>query len=348
MTLTQVSILTKQLIILIIISLALGIGLFIGYQIWYTHYLQTKPAVEEKPTTDWGVLPATLFPPGNVSSSNFTYNLDTATGNLPVIGKDPMFSKIIKVYFVTKTYASLLSSEKSQELAAKFDIFTQPQILSDTEYQFTQDQKKLEINLDSGNFVYTSEASVSAEEKLDEDNQLIAGFERILTSLGILKPNLNLGKKEVKLLTAVGGEFTPTQVRAVAQAAQISLWPEDIDQKPILTPDFNKSLIKATVYKSANDLKNYLSLQFIFWPIDLTTSSTYPLKNPQLAFDDLRSGKGVVIIEPNKSQVSITSVYLAYFMSKDYSPYLQPIYVFEGPQFVAFVPAIDSVFIKNE
>lgn len=337
MTLSQASILTKQLIILIIILLVTGIGGFIGYQIWYIHYLQTRPAVEEKPATDWGVLPAPLFPAGNVSSSNFTYSLDTATGNLPIIGKDPMFSKIIKVYFVTKTYASLLSSEKSQDLAGKFDIFTPPQILSDIEYQFTQDQKKLEINLDSGNFVYTNEASISAEEKLDEDNQLINGFERILTSLGVLKPDLNLGKKEVKLLTI-----------SDTQAAQISFWPEDIDQKPILTPDFNKSLIKATVYKGANDLKNYLSLQFIYWPIDLTTSSTYPLKNPQPAFDDLRSGRGIVIIEPNKPQVSITSVYLAYFMSKDYSPYLQPIYVFEGPQFVAFVPAIDSVFIKNE
>lgn len=337
MTLTQASILTKQLVFLTIILLFLGIGAFLGYRAWYIHYLQTRPPVEEKPTTEWGVLTQPIFPVGNVSSSNFTYSLDTATGNLPIVGKDPMFSKIIKVYFVTKTYASLFSSEKSQELAAKFDIFTQPQILSDTQYQFIQDQKKLEINLDSGNFIYTNEASISAEEKLDDDNKLIDGFERTLTSLGVFKPDLKLGKKEVKLLKI-----------SDAQAAQISLWLEDIDGKPIVTPDFNKSLINAVVYNSSNDLKSYFSLQFIYWPIDLTTSSTYPLKNPQLAFDDLRSGKGVVIIEPNKPQVSITSVYLAYFMSKDYSPYLQPIYVFEGPQFVSYVAAIDSQFIKNE
>ena len=336
MTLTQAAILTKQSILLITILLFFGIGGFIGYQVWHTNYLKTLPPVEEKPNTSWGILPTPTFPISNVSSSNFIYSLDTATGNLPKVGKDKGFSKIVKVYFITKPYASLLSSEKSQELAGKFGINSPPQILSDTEYRFTQEQKTLDINLDSGNFIYKNEASKSAEEKLDEESKLTADFEQTLTTLGVLNQDLKIGKKEVKLL------------KSDAKAAEISLWLENIDSKPILTPEFNKSLINAVVSKNANDLKNYLSLEFIYWPIDLTTSSTYPLKDSQVAFDDLRSGKGIIIIEPSHPQVSITSVYLAYFLPKDYSPYLEPIYVFEGPQFVAYVGAIDNQFIKTD
>ena len=141
MTLTQAAILTKQAVFFLTLFLIVGIGGFIGYQIWYMNYLKSLPPVEEKPDTKFGLLSIPNFPPSNVSSSNFTYTLDTTTGSLPKLGQDPKFPKIIKVYFVIKPYASLLSSEKGEQLANKFDINSSPVILSDTQYKFTQDKK---------------------------------------------------------------------------------------------------------------------------------------------------------------------------------------------------------------
>lgn len=313
MTLTQTAILTKQVILVSAVALVLGIVGFIGYNIWYNWYLSTLPVVEEQPDAKFGILPALEFPSRSVSSSNFSYSLDTTTGGLP------KFEKIIKVYFIIKTYATFLSAQRSQDLAEKFSIKTPPQILSETNYVYKEGEKTLEVNLDSGNFRFKNEATPSAA-ALDSDDKLTADFKNVLNSLGVLKDQLKNGRSKV-----VG--------------SQISIWPQDLDGKAIFTPEFNKSLVNAQVSGSANNLENYFSLNFFFFLIDESTFATYPLKRAEEAFEDLKQGRGAVMIEPPKPQVSITSVYLGYYLPEGYTPYLQPIYVFEGPQFVAFTSA---------
>lgn len=329
MTLTQTAIITKQVITITIIASILGLATFIGYKIWYSYYLSTLPPVEEKEDAKFGILPAIDFPQSTVSSSNFTYLIDTTTGNLPKVGIDSGFEKIIKVYFVIRSYATLLSGEKSQTLAEKFGIKTAPQVLSETSYFFKSDGKSLNVDLDNGNFIYKKEATFSAQESLDDENKLVKDFENILNQLGTLKDDLKNGRSKVVVSKNV---------------AQISFWPGDLDKKIIVTSNFNKSLVNASVIKSADNLENYLFLNFTFWPIDQTTFATYPLKSAEKAFEDLKLGKGIIVIEPTSPKVSITSIYLGYFMPENYHPYLQPIYIFEGPNFVAYTSAISEQY----
>lgn len=333
MTLTQTAILTKQIITISIFAVILGLASFIGYKIWYAYYLAHLPPVEEKPDTKFGLLPPPNFPESNVSTSNFSYALDTVTGGLPKVGQEADFEKIHKVYFVVQSFATLLSAEKSQALAEKFGITTLPQILSETKYEFKDQGKTLNVDLDTGNFSYIKEATISGSETLDDDNKLIGGFKNSLANLNLLKDDLKNGR---------------TKITPLARAAQISIWPAAIDKKMIFTDDFNKALVNAVIIKGADQLENYLSLNFIYFTIDTTTFATYPIKTAEQAFDDLKSGKGVVIAEPNKPQVSITSVYMGYFLGESYSPYLQPIFVFEGPHFVAYVSAITEQFVTSK
>lgn len=346
MTLTQTAIITKQIITITVLALVVGIISFIGYKIWSAYYLANLPPQEEKADTKFGVLPYPDFPKKGVSSSNFSYSLDTTTGGLPKIGFDPGFEKIIKVYFIVKPYATLLSPERSQALAEKFNVTASPEILSETNYRFKDQGKILTMDLDSGNFTYTKEATPSAKESLDGDDKMVADFENLLSILGVLKDELARSRTKVTLLKTEGDKLVPTTLRTEASAAQISLWPEGLDKKGVFTSDFNKALVNSTVVKSASEIENYLSLNFTFWLIDTTTFATYPTKSAEVAFDDLKSGQGVVIVEPTKPQVSITSVYLGYFLSENYSPYFQPIYIFEGPNFVAYVPAVSEQFIS--
>lgn len=345
MTLTQTAILTKQVIIISTIALFLSLASFVGYKVWYNYYLSTLPPVEEKPDTKFGVLPPPDFPQINVSSSNFSYSLDTTTGFLPKLG-DEGFEKIIKVYFIIKPYATLLSGERSQTLSEKFLIKNPPEILNDTTYRFKEKDKTLTVDLDSGNFTYTNEATKAAEPGLDDDNSLVTAFKTTLNNLGALKPELNEGRTKIVLLKIEGGNFIPTQLRTETVAAEVSLWPKALDKKPIFTSDFNKSPINATIVNSASNIENYLSLDFTYWQVDEKTYATYPTKNPEDALSDLKEGKGVIILEPSKPQVSITSVYIGYFLPNQYNQYLQPVYVFEGPQFVAYVSAVSKDFIE--
>lgn len=341
MTLTQTAIITKQVITISIIALVLSVSSFIGYKVWYVYYLAHLPPVDEKPDNKFGLLPKPVFAEAEVSSSNFTYSLDTTTGGLPKVGIDSGFEKIIKVYFVAKTFATLMSPDKSQALADKFKFTVSPQILSETKYQFEMENKNLLVDLDTGNFSYTNNASSSAQ-SLDDDNKLVSDFKQTLSSLGVLKEDLREGKSKIILLKNIGDQLIPTQLRSEVQTVQVSLWPQVIDNKSFFTPNFNKSLVSAIVFGNANNLENYRSLTFTYFPVDTTTFATYYLKNVQSAFDELKNGKGTVVVAPAKPQVSITSVSIGYYLPEKYSPYLQPIFIFEGPDFVAYVSAISE------
>lgn len=342
LTLTQAADLTKKTIAIFVVVVSLTSIGFLGYKIWYGYYLSTIPPVEEKPDIKFGILPKIPFPAANVSSSNFSYALDTTTGGLPT------FEKIIKVYFLPKAFVTFLSAEKVLEFANKFGIFNPPQILSETKYQFSQDQSSLTIELDTGNFSYTKIASQSANPNpLGEDSELTTGFRNIMSNLGIFRESLESGPVKLKLFK-FQGEALIESSGLDAEVAKINFWPTALDNKPILFTNFNTALINATVDKSSKNLENYLSLQFIYWPIDQTTFATYPAKSATIAFDDLKNGKGIVILEPSSPKVSITSVYLAYYQSETYFPYLQPIFVFEGPGFAAYVEAIKAYHSKLE
>lgn len=344
MTLTQTAILVKRGVVISAVTLLLGTVSFISYQVWHAYYLAHLPPVEEKPDVKFGLLPRLDFPNGSVSTSNFSYSLDTTTGGLPKVGAEPGFEKLVKVFFLTQTFATLLSPDRSTSLATRFGILTPPNILSETKYRFRDKNKTLLIDLDNGNFLYTKEATISANINPDDENRLTLDFQQLLSGLGVIKDDLRNGRKKVTLLRTDGVKLIPANTKSEAQAVQISLWPASIDKKPIFTGDFNKSLVNAVVSGSANDLDNYLSLSFTYYPVDTSTFATYPLKTAEAAFDDLKSGKGAVIVEPPNPQVSLTSVSLGYYLPEKYSPYLQPIYAFEGPGFVAYVSAIGEQY----
>ena len=233
---------------------------------------------------------------------------------------------------MTQTFATLLSPEKSISLAEKFGFTTLPRYLSETEYQFNDGQKNLLVNPDTGNFSYSNESSPSAKDTADDENRLVNDFKSQLSLLGVLKEDLNNGRSKVINLDSKG-------------SLQISLWSAALDNKNIYTSDFNKSSVYAVIAYSAGNLDNYKTLNFTYFPVDITTYATYYLKTPADAFNDLKTGKGVVLIEPDTPQVSITSVNIGYFLPEKYTPYLQPIYIFEGPGFMGYVRGINDEYV---
>jgi len=106
-----------------------------------------------------------------------------------------------------------------------------------------------------------------------------------------------------------------------------------------VTPSETEGLVHA-LYSRKDE--TFSKLTYTFWTVDQTSFATYPLKTAEEAYSDLVSGKGYISIIPDKPAVSISMVYLAYFEPEDYASYLQPVFIFEGPNFKALVPAVKS------
>lgn len=347
LTLTQTAIFTKRFLVSFIVLSVLTIVGFIGYKVWYASYLASLPKPVEKPTVTWGALPIPEWPSPSATATNFSYTIDTVSG---LLSKEKL-ETISKVYFMPKSVLTLLSSQKGDELASKFDITSRPEILSETKYRYKGLDRSLTADVDTGNFIYTRDATVAAKlavQPVDTDtSKIVRDFRSFLITQGLMKDDLQNGPTKVVFLKASGNQFTPTEFLGEAQAFQVSIWPQDIDSKPIVTGNIDRSLVTAIVAKSADSLENYLLLSYTYWPIDTSTFSTYPLKTTDLAFEDLKNGKGVILLDPGKPQVSITSVKIGYYQSDKYTPYLEPVYIFEGPLFVGYSAAIADQYLTQ-
>lgn len=331
MNLTQTATFTKRAILLSIIVVILGIVVSVGYKIWYRYYLSTLPPIEEKADEKFGKLPQILLPKSVVKSSNFSYLLDTTTGGFP------QMPKVIKVYFIPQAGVSLLAPAKSKDLAIRLGFNSEAQSLSEYSHQFSDGSGgSLTVELTTGNFNLLKRVatdSATLDSSLPDQVQIIAQFRDYLQSKNLLSAELKDGRSKV---IYDNPDFSQ------AKGAIVSIWPQDFDEKPIVTSNFNQALIKASITIDTDEANKFKEVRYIYWPIDKTTYSTYPIINASDAFEDLKGGKGYISLEPNQPQVSITSVYLAYYQSEQYTPYLQPVYIFEGPNFAALVPAIHS------
>lgn len=339
MTLTQAAIITRRGIIILFLAVFLAILSKIGLTFWQQYRLSTAPLIEEKAENKFGSLPQLKFTDTKVSSSNFSYAVDTATGGFP------QTPKFIKVYFIPQGKMTLLAPEKAQELALKFGFTNEPQAILPTKYSFSDNKEGILIaDLIFGNFSFkrmpllaslNNDPDVPADDtsnNFPEKETLVASFKNFLIQNNLLTEELQNGRSLVSY---------DQQNEQNSETAIISLWPKDINNLPVVTADFQQGLVKASINKG--DPYYYLSLDYYFWPVDLITSSTYEIKTPEEALENLKSGLGFVSLEPASPRVSLTSLYLAYYQSEEYSPYLQPVFVFEGPEFIALVPAVKSI-----
>lgn len=349
MTLTEAARTTKSALIALLLTSVIVFFGWGGFSYWYNNiYLPGQPKEIIKPTADFGQIPPPVLPNTLVSSSNYTYVLETETGNLPT-----EFPEVMPVYFIPQTGATFLAPDKARDLAKRFGFDTDPEILSSSEYIYRNQNGEIKINLDTGNFTLnrpnllnpesTGSAQISASRIIDDQGVLISNFKSYLQNKGLLNEDLRNGWSKADYNKSTQAE---------SDLAYITLRPVDIKNGeknyPIFTSKYPKGLIN-TIANKANDLEQkYFELEYIFWQPDLTKSGTYGIKNVDTAFKQLQNGEATVVVESNKAQVSISTVELGYYQTENYSPYLQPIYLFRGDDFAAFVTALKPEHLSTQ
>ncbi len=335
MTLTEAAKITKKGLIVFVVIFLVGLSSWLGYRYYYYNiYLPSLPKFEEKPDVKFGLLPPLKFDSTSVSSSNFSYSLDTVTGDLPTD-----LPKIIKVYFAQAGNTTLLSPDRARDLADSFMFPNGPERITPTQYKYTDDKGgEILIDLNTGNFKFQR-----AENPPTDQAVLNFTNEQALTNEF---RNFLAGKVSTQGLQGRGktvfNQTNPTE----STKATVSIWPNNIEDYLVITPKDQESSVKAEMTNIRDPRYRYASLNFVFWPVDLSTFATYYLKPASQAFTDLKAGEGSVVVSPtNTGKASITSVYLAYYQQESYTPYIQPIYVFEGENFKAYVSAIDKQYL---
>lgn len=344
MTLTETASFTKKAIITFIIVLILGIAGWLGWRYYWYNYIYL-PSIQVKavePDVKFGILPYPSLIKNTISPSNYSYTIDSPTGTLPAD-----LPKIMDVYFIPKTTITLLAPDRAKELASSFGFKVGPQINSATGYQFSDETGGVFlIDLETLNFKFRRNIATDSAQPTDSTQlmsqtlptkeQIVTEFKQMLEQRNLLNPDLNSGRSDVVYNQ---GE------QAISNSATVSLWQANIGQYQIITPQFNNGLVKSVITKYTGE-NHYAALNYIFWPIDLNQKATYYIKTVDQALTDLKSGQGTIISVPDGANISVVNAYLAYLLPEEYTPFLQPVYVFEGPDFNAIVPAITSEYLK--
>lgn len=340
MTLTEAAILVRKVgfwvVVLIVLVIFLRILIGAGAGVFRHFYPKPTPA----PAVAFGKLKNYDFSQDKVEKSDgVTFAIKTIEGGLPNLGNQA------KVFKVIASAPSILFGEQAREKARKLGFSAQPQILSDRLYVFSDPgiPRRLEIDVISGNFVIINEVS-SYPELLEMAGRLdkadaIRIAESFLSQLNIKQLEFSKDRTIVTPLKIEGGNLVVANSLADAQIVRVSYSRTDLEEKPILPLDSDKQNVWVEVTSLREPAKQVFQASYSYYPVDLANSSTYPIKPTETAFEELKSGTGV-IIGKKSPEMNIRRVFLAYLETKAPMDFFTPVYVFAGDEAVGIVEAI--------
>lgn len=306
-------------------------------------YLTIFPPGPPPPTVKFGKLSVIPFPEKNIET-NYTYVLETPEGGLPV-----EFTTQAKVFFMPKVNPNLLSLDLAKERAKSLNFSEEdPQQITESIYRFKNPKfpTVLEMNIVNGVFSITYDLNADRtplEQKPPAAEIAATNFRALLTETDILPEDLS-GPTSHSFYKLSDGQLVSVLSLSESDLIKVNLFRKAYEEMPSLTENPNEANVWAIISGSTNKDQQVIASEYHYFPVDESQSSTYPIKTPQQAYDELVAGT-VYIADPGSNKkgdtIKIRRVYLAYFDPEVPSDFYQPIFVFEGDNgFTAYTPAV--------
>ncbi len=301
------------------------------------------PKAPPPPTHLFGPLPKISFPENRADPSKLTYTLQTPEGGLSEFNLTQA-----KVFYMPKEQPNLFSVQEGLKKARPLGFTTSEQKITDTLYKFSHPNlpKILEINVVSNIFSlsYDLAADPTPIDAIPPFPEGAASTVRSYLSGAQLLPEDLTGPITHKYVKVEGGKLVPAISQSEANLIEINLFRESYDDLPSLTSDVGEANVWFLVSGSTQSDRKILSGEFRYFPIDKEKYSTYKIRTSQEAWNDLVAGKAFIAKSPSEGNVVIRRVYLAYYDPETPSEFFQPVVVFEGDDFTAYVPAVTKEY----
>jgi hypothetical protein len=302
-----------------------------------------RPIPTPTPSASFGTLPKIIFPSTTVSSPT-SFKLELIEGDAP--GATPS----AEIYLIPDKKPTLFSKRQALTFGKKLAFLEEPIELSATTLQFNDPatSSTLTIDIPTSNFSmkrnYPDMASFQTPTITNTSDlaNLARGYFQ-----GLRVWNDALTQSEVTYYSFDGTNLSKLPDSRDAVVARVDFFTSIIGKYPVVTSQPHMSNVYAVFTAERNKIGSVVEASFHYYPPDLTISATYPTISGQTAFEKLQEGNGY-IASSNAPTAVIRKVYLAYYQTSEYSPYLQLVWVFEGDaDFIALVPAIDPAWVSN-
>lgn len=280
----------------------------------------------------------------STSSAGFKFQIDT------IEGKPVTATKSANVYFITPVTTKFSYRDKISMMAKNlgFENSNTYNLQEDTAY-FINDTRSFDVKITNFNFIYKYQYEKdpnlfirsiipTAQEAENESISLLSSLDRNVEEFDKSKTVAkyffyNVDKKVI----------VPVARNIDANIAEVNFFRGGIDNFPTVSSRFPNS---SNYVRLASTDREFIPIeaQITFFERAIDKVGAYPLITGDAAFEALKKGEGIVLLNSNPSNKNkiIKKMYLAYLEPEKYTQYLQPVYVFEGDNFAMFVPAIKN------
>lgn len=327
-----------------LVSLMIGRVMFNAGRTWWK---ARNPDPPPPPDVKFGKLPPLHFPV--TDQPLLQYILETRTGGLPSL--EPQFT----VYFMPIKKASLLAYDQAVKLANKLGFIQEPQQLSDTEYRWNGSSpvsSSFTMDVITGEFVLDlkwqeDESYLSPTFFISEERSAKLS-ENYLSRIGLLPEDIGSETSTVQFLKAQDGQLVSAVSLSKSQFLRVNLFRAPVENILVVNPLVDKGLISMIIALQREDAKQFVNVNYSYFPVELDQNATYPLIGIQPAWQRLQEGKSFIAsVDGGVDNVVVRDIYLAYYDADTPQQFLQPVYVFEGDNdFTAYVPALSDEWVQ--
>ncbi len=282
------------------------------------------------------------------SSGGFSYVLDNIEGR-PVTA-----TLAAKVFFIPEPQSRLTYRSRILLMAKQFGFDTDitKYKLIDDEAFFSDSDKKLYINIKNFNFRYEYDfgqhPEIFLQATLLQEKEIEQKIIEFLKSIDRYPEDLAKGKINFLYFdyNSANNSISPSSWER-ANIVELDFFPQDVQNYPVFYEKFQSSPNHVIATFINGEIK-ILKAKISYFEKAYDQFGIYPLKTGDQAYEELISGKGLIISnEAKEKKITINKMFLSYLDLESYFPYFQPIYIFLGADnFVAYVFAVSNDYLK--
>jgi len=316
---------------LVVVYWAIGLA-------WAAYIAANPPYVA--PTVRFGILPKIVFSQKTISKKEFALELPNDAF--------PKFKDQANVYVIYRSKSVIGALEEAKKTAELIGFKTQPTEQGTGIYKFDDalSNRTLTMNVlaDSFklNYDYLNDQTLLNPENLPNKEEAVSLAKAFLSQAGKLYKDLDEGVTTVTYWKIGFGALSEVKGLTDANIIRVDFFRNELNgERKIVSESLDKSSVSILLSGSSVAAKKIVEVNYKYVNVDDSAPSTYPIKTPETALADMKTGYYWPAKDVEASTVTIRKVSLAYFEPITPVQFLQPVYVFEGDGgFVAYVPAV--------
>jgi len=285
------------------------------------------------------------------TSAGFSFTLDT------VEGKPVTATEAAQVFLIpqAKFQFDYLPTVYAMAKTVGFDTDITKHTLTNNQAVFSEDGRKLSIDINTFNFRYDYDfrknARLIQSATVPDRAEMESAAVNFLTAINRYPTELAQGKTNPIYLFYDKEASSASVVNDPQQSnmIEIDFYRPDVAQFPSVSSSYFNSPNYVMLMSTADGGSQVVSAQINFFERSDAQVGIYPLITGQQAYDRLRAGRGILISGTlTKKNISVQKIFLGYYDPDSYQPYYQPVYVFLGDNgFVSYVPAVADMYVMT-